>query len=524
MRHNLLKSFKTKLYTAFFEAKSGQRQIALAPHRPRVFSLRGSLRNRLIFFLVLPLALLISAFGFYLYKVVERSFQDEFRLRLTTVAELSALQLSPSLLNALPRSSTSTLLREKLLRKLDRVRSSSQVNRIYVFDDQRQSILDTHRDVRPGEDYFHLSLYDAQLAIAAHGNPAASILYSGMDGRKYMTAFVRLSASETPSGVKPPTGYIVAVEGAASFFATLEQVQTTIGQLLALGMLAVIVIASLFARRLLAQIRQLMAVVKDMAEGKLDGAVETEADDEIGFFIKAFNDMRVKLSDRDSRLQLMLHGIAHEVRNPLGGIELFISLLEEEHSGAPTTLGMLGKIKKETHNLKNLVDEFLDFARDTHLAIGPVPLQEFFLDVSSFFADDIKQRGIVLDIAVGGETVRWDPDQMRRVFFNLFKNALQAIKGSGSISISYRLEQRAYNQAWGVISFQDTGVGIKPADLAHIFVPFFTTKEKGSGLGLALAEKIVKLHGGAMHISSVRGEGTTVCVAIPQHQGKETSS
>ena len=204
--------------------------------------------------------------------------------------------------------------------------------------------------------------------------------------------------------------------------------------------------------------------------------------------------MRAALQARDERMQMMLAGIAHEVRNPLGGLQLYAGLLREGLAQQPERLAEVARVEREIGYLKNVVSDFLEFAR------RPPPVMES-VSVAPLL-DEVCEicRPAGLDLVLRVEAppdlvAEGDRGQLRRALINLVKNALVAAGVSGQVVVAAR-------RAEGVVQWEvrDSGPGVAPGLGDKIFTPFFTTREKGTGLGLAFVREIARDHGSDVRV------------------------
>ena len=232
-------------------------------------------------------------------------------------------------------------------------------------------------------------------------------------------------------------------------------------------------------------------------------------------------------TERDNRLKAMGEmaiKIAHEVRNPLGSIELFASILRRELDGAEDLQKMSGRIITEVKSLDNMISNLLLFTRPQTPLLHSFDLSEFIKEFAEFIQPVVTKNDVRLeyrDALRKGCMINGDRDLLKQVFLNLTLNALQAMPGGGAITISmkdYREEQQTESR-WAEIIFSDTGVGIDPASIDKIFHPFYTTREKGTGLGLAIVHNIIESHQGIIEARSRQGEGTSFYISLPAHAG-----
>jgi len=241
---------------------------------------------------------------------------------------------------------------------------------------------------------------------------------------------------------------------------------------------------------------------------------------------------RMRRSDRLATLGLIAAGIAHEVKNPLVGIRGAAQLLKSElrtstsvRSGSSGSLTeYLDVILKEADRLNNVLEGMLDFTRLRPREMQSNNVHSLLDRVLLLNEESARERGIVL-------TRLYDPslpevigsgDQLIQVFLNIIKNAVEAMPRGGKLTVVTRMSDLFTSvQADGkkhrlmVVKVSDTGPGIKQEHLEEIFTPFFTTKDRGVGLGLALSYQIVQEHMGTIRIESQENEGTTFSVYLP---------
>ena len=210
--------------------------------------------------------------------------------------------------------------------------------------------------------------------------------------------------------------------------------------------------------------------------------------------------------------------LAHEIRNPLGSIELFASLLGNELKGQEDFKGWADQIVTGVKFLNNIVTNMLTFTRTSKPQTKPLNLNELILETLAFVEPVLQQRKICLERPGAGDNAplcMGDAGMLRQMFLNLFMNALQAMPESGRLAVRSRPDQPGTIK----VEVEDSGIGIPSENLGRIFDPFFTTHEKGTGLGLALVHQIVEKHQGRITANSEFGKGTRFTIWLPEAQG-----
>jgi signal transduction histidine kinase len=466
----------------------------------------SSLLLKLLVAFLAPSLLLFSIFGWLTYRITQQSLEESLGRRLIAVAQATASQVRPEAVRFLSVGDDANLTARRQRRKLQLLRQHTGVARILVLDRELRSRLDTDPAVLIGDRYYQAEADRLELKrVFATREPASSVLFAGEDGRWYMTGYAPLLDDR---GVAAAVG----VAGSAEFFSALARLRNTILITGAVVAALVMVICVLVSRRITRPLRALAAEAARIGAGKLEQPVEVHSADEVGVLAGTMNEMRQDLFERDQQLQMMLSGIAHEVRNPLGGIALFSGILRDELADDPEKLEHVERIEKELFSLKKVVGDFLDYARRAEPAMTRVGLRELAGEIVELVRKQAADREVELSLeGDAGIRARGDPDQLRRVLLNLVRNAIQATDGGGSVRLSC-----GARDGRAVFEVVDTGAGIDPEQLERIFTPFFTTREKGTGLGLALSKKIVDEHGGTLTVQSTPGEGARFTVTLPQ--------
>ena len=228
----------------------------------------------------------------------------------------------------------------------------------------------------------------------------------------------------------------------------------------------------------------------------------------------------LRRADRLSSLGLLTAGLAHEIRNPLVAIRTFTQLLPERYDDAEFREGFQGLALKEVDRICGLITDLLSFARPSKPNVAPEDMSDVIDGIARILETQAKEKGveIVRDFGANLPKVWIDREQMKQVFMNLILNAIQAMKDGGSIVVSTRLytrEQAGKPAQFVQVEIRDTGIGISEENLEHIFDPFFTNKDEGSGLGLSISHQIVQEHGGYITVESELEKGTAFFVNLP---------
>ncbi|MFH1241979.1 MAG: ATP-binding protein [Pseudomonadota bacterium] len=230
---------------------------------------------------------------------------------------------------------------------------------------------------------------------------------------------------------------------------------------------------------------------------------------------KEQRDLEAQLNhaERLAALGEMVAGVSHEVRNPLGIIRSTAELLGGMPESREVQKKLSDVIIEESSRLDNIVTEFLDFARPLLPNLQECHLEEIIEKNLLFLNPELDKKGISVRDNLNGRSFKLvaDPQLLYRSFLNLFVNAIQSMKGGGTITVNVDEDRDRY-----VVAIEDTGNGISQDNLNKVFNPFFSTKEKGSGLGLSIVRNIIEAHGGSITIESEVDSGTKVKISLPR--------
>jgi signal transduction histidine kinase len=221
---------------------------------------------------------------------------------------------------------------------------------------------------------------------------------------------------------------------------------------------------------------------------------------------------RLNRAERLSAMGRLAAGVAHEIRNPLNAMSMACQRLQKDN------LNQLSKvIRDEIRRLNQIVEEFIGFSRAGRPVLKKADITELLRQMALLVEEEASSRGIALsmDLPEHPLMIGMDADKIRQAFLNIIKNAMESISDRGAIALSLSQE----GKRWVSIRISDTGRGLSPEEVEQIFDPDYTTKEKGLGLGLALAHEIIEAHGGEIRVKSKPGRGTTFEVLLPVQPG-----
>lgn len=488
-----------------------------------------SLRGKLLV-MMFGLLLLVLAILFGLYWRAERQLITQVERHTTDLS--TAIQISVEQLTSKGRTSEARLqdyvqrLQRRGVREIsivsneEEVIASSNPRRVGVrVDPKRKDILIT---ARLGEE-----------TVGGLGQKTYNLLLPIMVGNQ-RSGYILISMILDDFAQMARANFLKRLAGTVLIFAV--------------GIGGAVILAWTYTK----PISQVVAVARRVAQGKLDERLPDNRRDEIGELNRSFNEMVERLKERGElearlhqaeRLSAIAHlasGIAHEVRNPLSTISMTVGHLKAHFPpAAPAEREEFNRLTSmvmdEIRRLDDMVRSFLKYGKPLNLTRQAADVHTLLDEVLDVAAQRAAAEKIVVKRDYAALPEVWvDVPHLKTCFMNLVLNAIQAMPGGGELQVS-TLALSATDDRGGAadgqappagprrlvsterveIRFQDTGTGITPEDLPKVFEPYFTTKEVGIGLGLALTKQITEEHGGRIEISSEPGRGALVRLQLP---------
>jgi signal transduction histidine kinase len=491
---------------------------------------RATILVKLLAAFALPTVALFGLFAVIAHEVARGDLDDELGGRLSALASSAAAQIRGKYIPEEKPEDDPDRERARLnaLRKLEGITAATGVRLLVIGrrpeEPPAAPVLVTWVDTRPHATaepplvaasdprievrrHYRADIDRVEIdGVLADGIARSSVTFEGNDGNVYKTGYAAVHASET----EPAIVLALGAEAPATYFKPLSDLRRTL--FLWGGALTAVVLAATFlaAFLLTRNVRRLATAAERIGQGDLRRPIEVRGGDELGVLGATMDRMRSQLAERDARTQQMLAGIAHEVRNPLAGMTLFTGILKDELPEGDERRSHVDKIARELRYLERVVNDFLEYARRPKPELADVALGDLLPEVAQLATTD----AITVAAQPTELVARADRGQLRRAILNLARNAAQAAAAAGHTGAdAVRLSaERRDDQIR--IAVWNRGVEISPEASGRLFEPFFTTRDKGTGLGLAFVREIVVDHGGTVEVDSAGGE-TTFTIVLP---------
>lgn len=421
----------------------------------------------LAFFLIFVI-LLYNVAGWLLYDRVSRYLDEQLGQRLEAIAVTSTLELSPDLLESAQDPGAQFLLEDYL----QQIKDNNHLETISLFNAEGRILASTSSLLEFGAEDPTLTLDHEAVILATSGMPSASRLYS-VDGFYFKSGY---------APVVDEQGEVLAilgVEASASHFRVLGSFKKT---MLIIGGASLVFL---------------------MAVGLL--------------FLKlsyslAQTEMAVLRADALASLGRMAAHMAHEIRNPLSIIRGAVERLRASSAVQEADRELLGFLPEEVDRLDDIVSRYLDFARVEPPKLVAEDLAALAKETAAMAQRELAEKGVRVEISSTAHlpAVRLDASRIKQALLNLLLNAVEAMPQGGEIQITLSQFKKQVR-----LDLRDTGMGIPKTQLSKIFEPFYTTKDGGSGLGLAMVAKIIEDHRGNIEVHSQPNQGTTFSLFLP---------
>ncbi|MFH1569975.1 MAG: ATP-binding protein [Gemmatimonadota bacterium] len=467
---------------------------------------RGRLGRKLVLSFVALAMLVVGGSGWFLYEQSVQILEEQMGSHLVAEAQLLASRLESSgdvILRLVPGFENLNWYRAQRDR-LRRDQEHTGARRIYVFDRNERSLLDTQPRVPIGRD-LHLDMRDRrELEQVWQGQAVHTVRFADRGGIDYMTAYAPIILQ----------GRVVAAVGVdigPRYTSSIRAFKRGIYFFAALGALLTLVVGLGMARHITRPVRGLVTAAQEIGRGNLDQAISTTATDEIGYLGDTMEEMRQKLLARDAQLRQMLAGVAHEIRNPLGGIEIYAGLIADDLPGDDPRKQHIQKVIGEVRTLNAVISEFLAFARPATPDPEAMAVRPVVEDAAFLLSPEMEEAGVEFHLEVPPDLKAFaDAEQIKGALLNLIKNAVQAMDHGGRLTVR---GGSGGGETW--VEVMDTGPGIPEETQRRLFEPFFTTREKGSGLGLCIVQQAAEKNRGRVEMASAPGRGTSFTVFLP---------
>ena len=429
------------------------------------------------------------------YVFVRGIYLEQLKEQIHLLCSLAARETDARFLDYVD-ADVNNMARKFYLRQLNRFRREMQFDDLFLFDSTGTVLVGDSLGLGAAGLDINRALFRS-LPVA---QSALSLPFKGKDGSWYLWAYYRL----TPRyflGVREQTARLARLDVLALWFYGI-----------AIGGALLIVLAGWWvARSITRPIDRLVDFSATIGSGAFDSAPPEKIHGEFTVLRDALVKMRADLAAKQQEKENMLAEIAHELRNPLGGIELLTGLILEKLSPQDANYEYVQKINAEVQGLKAQITAFLNYSRPAEPEKESVDLRQLARELEQTFLPSFQKKNIRWQTELQQTTVLFDPGHLRRILHNLTENSVQALSEDGHILL------KSFSQnGQMVIQLSDTGPGLPEENPERVFEPFYTTRPDGTGLGLAICRKLCRQNGAGISARNNPERGCTFTIRISQ--------
>ena len=495
------------------------------------------IRTRLFVAFALLAAALTLLLSFWIEREARVQLEGELTAKLHAVAGSAIAGLRPSLVpGLLSFTPAQARLRTYLdaRQELKDLAELTSVRRIFLADLEGRSFVDTDDRVGIGDALPELRAHRPEMRALVAGEASSAPLFTDADGEIRKSGYLPVVLGGEVIG-------LVGVEADATFLSRVRSLRNRILAVGAAGLAFAVLLAFLLARGFTRPLDRLVEWTRSPAAGDLSRPVPELGRDEIGQLARTLERMREHLESQDRELRSMVSGVAHEIRNPLGGMRLYTEMLARDATLPDKHRERVEKVLGELQQLSNIVDEFLTYARPANPVPEPLDLVASMAELEQWIAAEAAAKGIRFVTSGSGVSLYVDPMHFRQIVRNLVGNALQAVETGGRVEVSWQrtggtgggrrvrrpfgdeapadsVEPRVSEGVLGaiVLLVDDSGPGITSEVRERIFEPFFTTKIHGAGLGLPICRRLALLNRGRIELEESPLGGARFRLTLPE--------
>ena len=372
---------------------------------------------------------------------------------------------------------------------------------IFIFDNNFNVIVHSDSSVKDGTYDPRLLLNKKEITQLEINKAIASLPFKGNDGKWYLWGFCRLTSDNW-----------LAVRESAARMESVDELSTIFWYIGIAGTLISLIVALFLAKSITNPLDKLVGFSKELGRGNFQTQMPAGTKGEIRELAEAMNSMKNEISEHQKEKEDMLAQIAHEIRNPLGGIELLAGLTKEDLVKENKNFDYTDRILKEVNRLKSLIVSYLNFSRPSPAKPEPVNIKGIVQEIYEIYRNRLENKKIIFSTDIVDNKIFFDPAQLKQVLINLVSNSIDSVSYNGNIKISF--EKNGQNN---LISVCDDGPGIDEKNINDIFNPFFTSRKDGTGLGLAICKKLCDENKAQLTVKNNDTKGCTFSISKEIH-------
>jgi signal transduction histidine kinase len=452
-----------------------------------------TLKTRIMVIFSLISLLLVGSMAFIGYQFTRDIYLRQIEDQMVMMNNIIAGDLNTGYLDYIQSDNQNTAFRyyENKLREFN---STMGLNNIFLFDKDLNIMVKVKDDISSAR----LKINRSEIDNLKISESAISLPFKSNDNSWYHWGFYRLSKD-----------YYIGIQESAQRLDKLDSLTIIFTGISILGLLLTIFAAWFVAKAIGVPINQLVHFSDEIGKGHYTAEPPKITTGELAFLNNALIKMRDGILQHQEEKEKLLAEIAHEIRNPLGGVELLAGLINENLSEDDKNREYAGKIMREIQGLKRQVNDYLQFSRSAPPRPQHFDLSRVMAEIQEMNKSQLAQKNIKLIWENNISDLKFDLSHMRQILLNLVNNSINILPENGKIWVyANRNGKHAY------ISVSDNGPGIANDDLENIFEPFYSKRNGGTGLGLAICRKLCNENNARLKVENNKESGCTFTIVI----------
>ncbi|MFH1196985.1 MAG: HAMP domain-containing sensor histidine kinase [bacterium] len=463
----------------------------------KIFS-RSYYRNRIIISFGLISVLLVAAISYLGYSYLKELYLEQISGHVKNILTINAKLIDKAYIDILELGKPTGAVERYYRERFDKIRSYDPGIKLMLFDDEFKIIIDADSVFKYGDLENRLVLNRKEILELRQQNSFTSQPFKTEDNEWFMWGFYRISRK-----------YFIALRENAAVLGKIDEYGNDFILVGFGGILLSLVMAIYLAGSILRPVNKLIDFSGEIGKGNFSIDSPLGMKGELNLLSDAMLKMKNDLEDDHKERNKLLAQIAHEIRNPLGSIELLANLVKEDLNKKEFDTEYIQKILLEINGLKQLISSYLEYSKPMPPTPESLDLHLLISDIGEKFHTMFESNKIDFKYSVEDKEIVFDKNHLNQILMNLILNSIDAIGANGTISVKLSNENGIKK-----ITIEDTGKGIPPENLKKVLEPFFTTKKNGTGLGLSICKKLAKENGADITVESKPGEGTKFILSI----------
>jgi signal transduction histidine kinase len=447
-----------------------------------------TIKSKIILIFSVITVILVGVTARVSYVFVKEIYQRQLEDQVNLLSSLLADELELKYLNFIESDENNLAYKHYKQILTDKI-NKMQFTNGFIFNQKLQVLVSANKDISTAR----LMINRKEINELARHESSVSLPFKDEDDKWRLWGFYRLNEQ-----------YYLGVQENADRLEKLDYLSWLFFAIGFGGILITIIAGWLLARTIARPINELVQFSAKIGDGQFNAQAPKRVHGELAILKNALIKMRYDLALKQEEKEELLAQIAHEIRNPLGGIELLAGLIKEDSDAESKNTDYIQKILDEVHGLKSQITAYLYYSRPLQAEPERVQLNNLYAEIEDIFKKRFQEKNIQFSCENLISSVWFDKRHLRQIVTNLLSNSSDAVKADGKIHIK-SFSRNTKN----IISVSDDGSGIKLKNPAQIFAPFYTTRKNGTGLGLSVCKKLCEENRADISAQNNKDKGCT---------------